>query len=614
MRRLGIAAACVLVLLAPATASAAPSFDKVDLPVADAKPGGITAGPDGALWFAETNKNRVRSLTMSGTVSAPVTAYDQPAGIASASGYLWVTEPGGAGTIGRVLPGQTTVTKFNVSSGAAEPTGITAGPDGAVWFTDHRRDVIGRMTATGVANDVASTVGSKPWDIAVGPDGNLWFTEQGGNGTIGMVTPGGTAVSFPIPTIASEPTEIVAGTDGALWFTERAADQIGRIATDGQVTEFSGMSGSLPSGIALGADGNVWFTEESGWIGRITPQGNIADWQAPAGAEPHGITVGSDGNLRFGDQGLHTIGRVTSGPGVDTSLAADAGTTTATLRGAIRPAAQPTTYYFQYGLTGAYGSATPAQNAGGGSGSVSVSATVAGLVPYTSYHYRLVATNGTDTTYGPDRRLVTKRVDPLVPVPPALDQTPVTTPAPTAPVPELGRSVVVGAAKGAVKVRLAGSKAFVALGSNVSVPTGSELDTTKGTVTLVSALDTRGRTQAGTFSGGRFQVRQSKTGRGMTDLYLRGLKPKRCAATNRASASAVRKKRKRRLWGRDDRGRFRTHGSDSVATVRGTRWLTEDRCDGTLTRVTQGSVVVRDLHTKRTKVVRAGHSYLARRR
>jgi hypothetical protein len=45
--------------------------------------------------------------------------------------------------------------------------------------------------------------------------------------------------------------------------------------------------------------------------------------------------------------------------------------------------------------------------------------------------------------------------------------------------------------------------------------------------------------------------------------------------------------------------------------VRGTAWYTEDRCDGTLTRVSQGSVSVRDLVNHRTVIVRAGHSYLA---
>ena len=54
----------------------------------------------------------------------------------------------------------------------------------------------------------------------------------------------------------------------------------------------------------------------------------------------------------------------------------------------------------------------------------------------------------------------------------------------------------------------------------------------------------------------------------------------------------------RRLWGKDKHARFRTHGRDSVATVRGTQWVTTDRCDGTVTRVTEGKVLVRDLRTQ----------------
>ena len=70
----------------------------------------------------------------------------------------------------------------------------------------------------------------------------------------------------------------------------------------------------------------------------------------------------------------------------------------------------------------------------------------------------------------------------------------------------------------------------------------------------------------------------------------------------------------RRLWGKDKHSRFRTHGRDSVATVRGTKWVTTDRCDGTRTKVTEGKVLVRDLHRKRSVLVRAGHAYLARHR
>jgi hypothetical protein len=48
-----------------------------------------------------------------------------------------------------------------------------------------------------------------------------------------------------------------------------------------------------------------------------------------------------------------------------------------------------------------------------------------------------------------------------------------------------------------------------------------------------------------------------------------------------------------------------------VATVRGTYWETVDRCNGTLTVVRKGAVSVRDIHRRRTVLVRAGHSYFA---
>ena len=67
----------------------------------------------------------------------------------------------------------------------------------------------------------------------------------------------------------------------------------------------------------------------------------------------------------------------------------------------------------------------------------------------------------------------------------------------------------------------------------------------------------------------------------------------------------------RRLRG-NARGRFRTRGRYSAATVRGTKWTVTDRCDNTLTKVTRGRVAVRDFRRKKTVIVRAGKSYLAR--
>ena len=62
------------------------------------------------------------------------------------------------------------------------------------------------------------------------------------------------------------------------------------------------------------------------------------------------------------------------------------------------------------------------------------------------------------------------------------------------------------------------------------------------------------------------------------------------------------------------KGRFRTTGRFSAATVRGTNWGVRDRCDGTLTVVRTGVVVVTDFRLHRSVIVHAGQTYLAKAR
>lgn len=80
---------------------------------------------------------------------------------------------------------------------------------------------------------------------------------------------------------------------------------------------------------------------------------------------------------------------------------------TAVLSGTVNPNGSTTTYYFQWGLTTAYGVDSVAHKAGQGTKPVSVSTTATGLIPGTVYHYRLVATNGAGTTIGADRTFKT---------------------------------------------------------------------------------------------------------------------------------------------------------------------------------------------------------------
>ena len=169
-------------------------------------------------------------------------------------------------------------------------------------------------------------------------------------------------------------------------------------------------------------------------------------------------------------------------------------------------------------------------------------------------------------------------------------------------------------------------KGFVALKGAANVPMGSQLDTSKGRVAVTSAADTSASTaQTADFYDGIFAVKQStpktkpkKPKALITDLVLKGEPPRsECAPIKGASAAAAKKKKRGAksvlggLWG-NGKGKFRTDGKYSSATVRGTVWLTQDRCDGTLTTVKRGIVSVRDFKRRRTVSVRAGHSYLAR--
>jgi hypothetical protein len=195
------------------------------------------------------------------------------------------------------------------------------------------------------------------------------------------------------------------------------------------------------------------------------------------------------------------------------------------------------------------------------------------------------------------------------------DAGPVGLPAPE-PAPVLGESVHVGVpAHGTLLVRTPGSKRFRAVTAATHIPVGSVIDARHARARLTSALDDDGHVQSASFWGSKFLVRQPGGAHGRVDLYLRGALDCSTASTaGKASAAAVRKKARRSLWGKDRHGRYRTHGQSSAATARGTRWVTSDTCAGTRTRVVEGAVSVRDFVRHRTRIVRAGHSYLARKK
>jgi len=264
---------------------------EVPLPGFNIFPQGITIGADGNVWFAENAKGRVGRMTIGGRQ----------------------------------------VTEFQVPGPKAAPLfQVTLGPDGAVWFTQEFAGRIGRITTNGritqfkvpyhPGQDPYHGLGTGPTGITAGPDGNIWFTEQFAGNIVRFNVADGSFTEFPLPTPSAFPTMITTGPDGNLWFIESrfgggpdVGNRIGRITPNGVITEFPIPTPDAYGGdITAGPDGNVWFTEFFGdKVARITPEGVITEFQLPPDRGPQGITTGPDGNLWFTETFASKIGRMT---------------------------------------------------------------------------------------------------------------------------------------------------------------------------------------------------------------------------------------------------------------------------------------------------------------
>ena len=79
-------------------------INEFPIPTESCAPAGITSGPDGALWFAESVANKIGRIT----------------------------------TAGEIL-------EFSIPAERSRPTLLAAGPDGAVWFTAQGKGQLGRL-------------------------------------------------------------------------------------------------------------------------------------------------------------------------------------------------------------------------------------------------------------------------------------------------------------------------------------------------------------------------------------------------------------------------------------------------------------------------------------
>jgi hypothetical protein len=227
-----------------------------------------------------------------------------------------------------------------------------------------------------------------------------------------------------------------------------------------------------------------------------------------------------------------------------------------------------------------------------------------------------VATNSAGTTFGPDVTFTTAKL-----------------PAPGSPT--LGKTFNVTLVSGVVLIKVNGQ--FIPLTELTQIPKNTVINALHGTLTLTSAAggplgaqDAAAKrrkhkisTQKGNFGGAVFKISQATrgSGKGLVTLAIvegAGFKgaptyatcKKHKAADPSATAASV---KTLQLLHASAKGKFRTKGKYSAATVLGTKWTVADRCDGTLTHDITDSVSVTDFVHHKTIILHAGQSYLARK-
>ena len=219
-------------------------------------PEGITSA-DGYLWFTQAISDQIGRLNpTTGQITeykAPTAMSSLDSKIVlGADGDLWFTEFGAIAAFDPANPN--TGTNLNVTKtvalpggGNEEPLGITAGPGGTIWYTEGVFNSgftgfvsfgvgeINTNTAT-LTKETAVVASSEPEGITAGPDGNIWFTVTGTTmvaGTIDSINPSTYAItSLTIPTnvvATPSPIGIVAAPDGNLWFSD-SSGAIGVVA------------------------------------------------------------------------------------------------------------------------------------------------------------------------------------------------------------------------------------------------------------------------------------------------------------------------------------------------------------------------------------------------
>jgi hypothetical protein len=425
---------------------------------------GIAVAPDGSVYVADAANNRVQQFTaegefvamwgwgvQSGAETLEVCTSGCQAGIAGGgdgqlSNPIAVAVNPADGDVVVASLGDGRIQRFDSAGvyeaqfAASAPQSVAVDSTGAIYTVDSGN--LFKYDADG--NQLEFPIGSNPFSVTVDPASDHVFVAQYflnetsgdyAGSEVRELDSEGTVIDahFVRPELTDMYGVAVRSTTGRIYASQTFEDRIFILddpvhaatiepATDvgSRTATLNGTinpGGSLPIGYRFEVsanNGQTWtsFPETDVDIGAGTdpiPVTQLATGLQP-GIEYRARLVATN---QFGSRVISTETTFTTTPEppvVETGPATQMTSTSALLTGDINANNTATTYHFEWGNTDSYGSSTPVPDASAGASGAPVTVTeqLTGLLPNTTYHYRLVATNIEGTTEGTDHTFRTR--------------------------------------------------------------------------------------------------------------------------------------------------------------------------------------------------------------
>jgi phosphodiesterase/alkaline phosphatase D-like protein len=369
------------------------------------------AGAAGAVDITVTTAggtSATSSTDMFTYVAPPSISYTTPQTF-TVGNVITALTPANTGGVVTAITGK--VSTF--ATGLGGPYGVAADTEGNLYAAGEGSNKIFKITAAGVVTTLA------------------------GSGSRGSSNGTGTAASF------NSPTGVAVDAAGNVYVADAFNNMIRKITADGVVTTLAGnttpdfvdgtgtaASFNFPLGVAVDASGNVYVGEwrNNTTIRKITLTGYSISPSLPTGLSLDGATGSISGIPTVtsatksytitaanasGSSTTNLNITVNAAPAATTVAASSITSTGATLNGSVNANNASTAVSFEYGLTISYGStATATQSPLSGSTATAVSSALTGLVPNTTYHYRVNGVNTAGTTNGTDLTFTTSAAAP----------------------------------------------------------------------------------------------------------------------------------------------------------------------------------------------------------